>query len=162
MVKLLWQRLDGENGHEAGRALLRQLYEQTFSRPMPEICVSQRGKPYFADGSCHFSISHCKNHVFCVISDRNIAIDAEEADRPIRLSLAEKILSPAEAARFRDADDPRTTLLKFWVLKEAAAKLSGFGLHGYPEHSDFSPEHPGISIIDGCITAILQEEDHAV
>ena len=161
MVKLLWQRLEGEDGHEVGRSLLRRLYEQTFSRPMPEIRTTPRGKPYFIDGSCHFSISHCKNHVFCVISDRNIAIDAEELDRPIRLSLAEKILSPSEMAHFRAADDPRVALLKFWVLKEAAAKLSGFGLHGYPEPSDFSPDHPGLSIIDGCIAAILQEDDYA-
>ena len=50
MVKLLWRRLDGENGHTAGRALLRQLYEETFSRPMPEIWTTDRGKPYFAQG----------------------------------------------------------------------------------------------------------------
>ena len=161
MVKLLWRRLDGENGHTAGRALLRQLYEETFSRPMPEILTTDRGKPYFIDNSCHFSISHSKNHAFCAISDKNIAIDAEETDRPIRLALAEKMLSDNEKAIFDTAEDPRLTLLKFWVLKEAAAKLSGFGLHGCPDKSDFSPEHPGLSIIDGCIVAVLQEESYA-
>ena len=50
-------------------------------------------------------------------------------------------------------------LLRLWVLKEAAAKLSGEGLRGYPNHTDFSPEDPRLREIDGCIVAIFGGEE---
>ena len=117
-MKLMGQHLAGRDGRSAGLALLEQLY----GGPLPEICRTERGKPYFADGSAHFSISHTKNHVFCVLSDRPVGIDGEEADRDIDLRLAEKILSPGEKRQYDAAADKRLALLTFWVLKEAAAK----------------------------------------
>ena len=144
-------------GHAAGRALLRNMYEAEFGRPMPEIRVAPRGKPYFADGSAHFSISHTKGHVFCVLSQRPVGLDAEEEDRDIDLRLADKILSPSELERFQKAADPRQALLKLWVLKEAAAKCSGDGLRGYPNQTDLDPEDPRVQSIDGCYVALVEE-----
>ena len=149
--------LSGRSGHEAGRALLRQLWEQNIGGPLPEIAVTGRGKPYFVDSNWHFSISHTKRRVFCVLSRQNVGMDAEEADRDINLRLAEKILSPGEKARFDSAADKRDALLKFWVLKEAAAKLSGEGLKGYPSHTNFSLEDPRVLETNGCFVAILKE-----
>ena len=124
---------------------------------LPEIAIGERGKPYFVDSPWHFSISHTKKRVFCVLHDAPVGIDAEEMDREIRLQLAEKILSPGEKAQFDRAEDPRIALLKFWVLKEAAAKLTGQGLKGYPNHTDFSLEDPRIRECNGCILAIFTE-----
>ena len=149
--------LSGRSGHEAGRALLRQLWEQNIGGPLPEIAVTDRGKPYFSDSDWHFSISHTKRRVFCVLSRQNVGMDAEEADRDINLRLAEKILSPGEKARFDSAADKRDALLRFWVLKEAAAKLSGEGLKGYPNHTNFSLEDPRVLETNGCFVAILKE-----
>ena len=142
-----------QSGHDAGRALLKKMYETRFGAPMPEIAVTPRGKPYFPGEPVHFSISHTKKHAFCVLSDQPVGIDAEEVDRDIRPELAEKILSPTEKARY---DNQKETLLRFWVLKEAAAKCSGEGLQGYPNHTDFSPDDPRISVIDGCFVAIIE------
>ena len=150
--------LNGRSGHEAGRQLLAQLYREKTGEALPEIRVTDRGKPCFADKSLHFSISHTKKHAFCVLSENNIGIDAEELDRDINLRLAEKILSPGEKARFDAAADKRRALLTFWVLKEAAAKLSGEGLRGYPDHTDFSLEDPGVTEISGCLVAVLEEK----
>lgn len=159
---LQWQRIQPGQGHSAGRALLAQLYRQLTAEPMPEILIGQWGKPYFAHSNVHFSISHTKTHAFCVVSEHPVGIDAEELGREIDLRLAEKILSPAEKARFATAEDKRLALLKFWVLKEAAAKLSGKGLQGYPNQSDFSPEDSRIQIIDGCLVAVMEEKENAV
>ena len=93
-----------------------------------------------------------------MLAKENVGIDAEEAGRSINLRLAEKILSPGEALRFAEAEDKRLALLKLWVLKEAAAKLSGEGLRGYPNHTAFSPDDPRVQEIDGCIVAIVTEE----
>ncbi|MBQ6718747.1 MAG: 4'-phosphopantetheinyl transferase superfamily protein [Oscillospiraceae bacterium] len=155
--------LSGKSGHAAGRQLLDQLYREKTGRPMPEILVTDRGKPYFSDGSAHFSISHTPKHAFCALSEHNVGIDAEELDRKVNLKLAEKILSPGEKVQFDQAQDKQKALLTFWVLKEAAAKLSGQGLQGYPNHTNFSLEDPRVTEIAGCLVAVLEEgeENHA-
>ena len=146
----------GRTGHEAGRALLAELYRKATGEDLPPIAVTDRGKPYFADGKWHFSISHTHRHGFCVLSENPVGIDAEELDRNINLKLADKILSPTEKVQFDAAADKRTALLKFWVLKEAAAKLSGEGLKGYPNHTDFSLGDPRVTQMNGCLVAILE------
>lgn len=143
------------SGHEAGRRLLERMYVQYTGRPMPPVLTEERGKPYFAQGGLHFSVSHTKRRVFCVLSPVPVGIDAEELDREIDLRLAEKILSPKELLRYREAADKRQALLRFWVLKEAAAKLSGEGLRGYPHGTDFSPDDPRIQIMDNCFVAVV-------
>ena len=151
-MELLWQRLDGRSGHEVGRLLLAQAVN-----PLPEICYTDRGKPYFADNSCHFSISHTKNHAFCAVSPRNIGMDAEESDRKINPRLAETYLSSTEKARFDAAEDKQACLLRLWVLKESYAKLTGRGLGDYLKQTDFDPDDPRIQLIDGCYVAVMEE-----
>jgi phosphopantetheinyl transferase len=149
--------LGGLSGHEAGRQLLKKLWDAHIGGEMPQIAIADRGKPYFADSPWHFSISHTKKHVFCVIHDAPVGIDGEEKDRKIKLGLADKILSPNEKAQYDAAADKRTALLKFWVLKEAAAKLSGDGLRGYPNHTNFSLETARICEMENCFVAVLTE-----
>ena len=154
--------LNGRDGHSAGRQLLFDLYREYTGEEMPPIAVTPRGKPYFETGELHLSISHTKGHAFCALSDRPVGIDAEEEDRKIDLRLAEKILSPEELAQYRQAEDRRRALLTFWVLKEAAAKYTGEGLRGYPNHTCFSLEDPRVTIMDGCLVAVITEETYAV
>ena len=150
-----WRPLDGRTGHEAAWELLEELY----CAPLPEVRRTDRGKPYFACGAPYFSISHTKRHAFCAMGPAPLGLDAEEADRKIRPALAEKILSPGEAARLQAAEDPRAALLKLWVLKEAEAKRTGEGLRGYPNKTDFSPDDPRVLTIAGCYVAVLTEGD---
>ena len=154
--------LSGRTGHEAGRELLAKLYWEATGEELPPIAVTERGKPYFVDSSWHFSISHTHRHAFCVLSEKPVGIDAEETDRNINLRLAEKILSPNEKAQFDGADDKRTALLKFWVLKEAAAKLTGEGLRGYPNHTNYDLQDPRVTEMDGCLVAILEGENDVI
>lgn len=157
--------LEDKSGHEAGRQLLAELYREATGNPLPEIRTTDRGKPFFAEGNLHFSISHTRKHAFCVLSENNVGMDAEELDRPINLKLVEKVLSPEEKTQFDRAEDKSRAFLTFWVLKEAAAKLSGEGLRGYPNHTNFSLEDPRVTEISGCLVAVLEEkgeETHAV
>lgn len=149
-------------GHVEGRRLLAQMYLRYVGAPMPEISVTPLGKPYFPDSPWHFSISHTKRHVFCALSDQNIGIDAEEADREISLKLAEKILSAPEYERYTAAADPRLALLKLWVLKEAMGKRSGEGIRFHPTHTNFSPDDPRVTWMQGCLVAVIEEEDHVI
>jgi len=151
--------LEGRTGHDAAWALLAQLYRDVTGEALPAVIRTEWGKPCFADAPWYFSLSHTPRHAFCVLSRRPIGVDAEEADRNIRLALADKILSPAERARFSAAPDKRRALLKLWVLKEASAKCSGQGLRGYPNHTDFSPDDPRVTEHSGCLVAVVMDEN---
>ena len=146
--------LNGCSGHAVGRKLLAQLYDTHVGGNLPQILTAPMGKPYFAASPWHFSISHTDRHVFCVLADVPVGMDAEEMDRQIRLSLASKILSPAELVQFEAAADPRRTLLTFWVLKEAQAKLTGEGVKWHPPHTNFTLPDSRVQEIDGCLVAI--------
>lgn len=156
-MELGFAPLDGRSGHAAGRALLADMYGKLTGKALPPICVTARGKPYFPDGCCHFSISHTKRRVFCVLSDKPVGMDAEEIDRQIDLRLADKILSDTERQRYALAGDKRTALLRLWVLKEAYAKQSGRGWGSYLYQTDFDPDDPRVTETDGCFVAVIEE-----
>lgn len=148
----------GADAHEAGRLLLARLYAQRYGKPLPPIEIAASGKPYFSGNEAYFSISHTKKNVFCVLSDRPVGLDAEEADRPVKPSLAKHILSERELAQYEQAQDPRLALLTFWVLKEAAAKLTGEGIKGYPNQTDFDLTDPRVQQLCGCLVAVVEGE----
>ena len=100
--------------------------------------------------------------MFCALSHKPVGIDAEEADRRINLRLADKILSTMERQQYEAAADPRKALLTFWVLKEAQVKRSGKGLTGYPNHTQFMLSDPRVRELDGCLVAVIEEEDHVI
>ncbi len=152
----------GTTGHDAGRQLLGKLYREYTGEAMPAIFLGERGKPYFADSPVCFSISHTRHWAFCALDDAPIGIDAEELDRKVSPKLAEKILSPFEYAQYSLSADKNRALLTFWVLKEARAKRSGEGLRGYPANTRFSLEDPRVTVQNGCLLAVIKEEDHAV
>ena len=156
-MRLAYCPLEGRTGHEAGRMLLARLYREVTGEILPSIAVTDRGKPYFPDSPWHFSISHTKRHAFCVLSQTNVGIDAEELDRSLHPGLERKVLSPAEYARWEAAPDRHRALLALWVLKEAEVKRTGDGLQGYPNHTNFSPEDPRVQEISGCLVAILED-----
>jgi len=155
-MELLSEKLNGRDPHEAGLSLLQKLY----GGPLPEIKRTSLGKPYFPGEKLHFSISHTKNYAFCVLAEHPVGIDAEELSRDIRLSLAEKFLSPGELEQFQNAPDKRKALLTFWVLKEAAGKCTGQGLQLWPNHTDFSLNDPRVREIDGCLVAVVEEKEN--
>lgn len=148
--------LAGQSGHDAGRALLAEMYEERYGKPMPEIAVTDRGKPYFVTGDAHFSISHTKRRAFCVLHSKPVGIDAEETDRDIDLGLADKILSAPEKRRYAAAPDQKAALLRLWVLKEAYAKATGRGWGSYLYETDFDPNDPRIQETDGCYVAVIE------
>ena len=152
-----YRKIAPGTGHEEGRKLLAELYCRRTGEALPRILTGERGKPYFSESDWHFSISHTKNFVFCVLDKVPVGVDAEELDRDIKLSLADKILSPSEKVQFDAAEDKKRALLTFWVLKEAAGKLSGEGINGYPNKTNFSLDDPRVQIIDGCLVAVIKE-----
>ena len=164
MLKLDHWPLNGLDSRVAGKLLLAQMYEELTGEEMPPIEKTPRGKPYFPGSNLHFSITHTKTTVFCAISDVPLGIDAEDLNRKVSPTLAQKLLSPAEFAQYEavPAEERNEALLRFWVLKEAEAKCSGLGLRGYPDHTDFDLNDPRVSKIGDCIVAVIQAEEPQV
>ena len=151
--------LNGQSGHEAGRKLLAEMYREKTGQPLPEIRTTDRGKPYFVDSGLHFSISHTREHVFCVLLETPVGIDAEQTDRKINAPLVNKVLSPGENERYNRAQDKQAAFLKLWVLKEAYAKLTGRGWGNYLYETDFDPEDARITEMNGCYVAVMEETE---
>jgi phosphopantetheinyl transferase len=149
------RQLNGETGHDAGRALLAQLYGEKVGAPLPPIAVTPLGKPYFENAPWHFSISHTKNHAFCVLCDCPVGLDAEELTRQVQPILAEKVLSAGERAQYEAATDKNRALLTFWVLKEAEGKRTGKGVGFHPNHTDFMLTDPRVFEHAGCLVAVV-------
>ena len=158
-IMLTYAVLEDQSGHDAGRTLLARMYREATGEECPPILISPDGKPYFPDSDWHFSISHTKRHAFRALAKFPLGLDAEEMDRKVSPKLAAKVLSPAEKLRFDQYSDKNDAFLRLWVLKEASVKLTGKGLRGYPNHTDFSPDDPRIQIIDGCYVAVLTEKE---
>jgi phosphopantetheinyl transferase len=149
--------LDGRNGHDVGRQLLAALYRAGTGGDLPHIAVTALGKPYFPASDWHFSISHTKNHAFCVLSRENIGLDAEEMGRRVSEKLIERYLSPKERSRL--GKDPQDAALRLWVLKEAEGKRAGKGIGDWMKNTDFSPDCDKMQEIDGCYVAVLEDSD---
>ncbi len=159
-MNLYHMDLGDMTGHAAGRMLLYKAYRrETGTGLKQEICIAEGGKPYLPDSPWKFSISHTKHHAFLVFGQEEVGVDAEELDRNINLALADKILSPSERAQFDAAQDKHRALLTFWVLKEAQAKLTGLGLRGYPNNTNFSLDDPRVREWSGCLVAVLTKND---
>ena len=111
-MRLLSEKLNGRDPHRAGLALLQKLY----GAPLPEIQRTPLGKPYFPGENLYFSISHTPRHAFCVLSQKEVGLDAEELDRDIKLALAEKILSETERKEYEQAEDKRLAAFACWTI----------------------------------------------
>lgn len=157
-----FEPLNGRTGHEAGRQLLARLYAEQTGQSLPTIVHNPWGKPYFENSPWYFSISHTKNHVFCVLAQENVAIDAEELQRKFSPKLPNRVLSDMELAQYTASKDKNRTFLTFWVLKEAAGKLDGRGLQGIPNHTAFTLPDARVQEIDGCLVAVMTGEEHAI
>ena len=150
---LLWERLKGRDAHLLGRELLAR----AVGGQLPEIAVTERGKPYFPHDPRHFSITHTAHHVFVAVSEKNIGIDAEETSRAVKETTARRLLSPTEWQRYQVSTDKNAAFLRLWVQKEASAKRSGEGLTHAVNKTDFRPEADCVRLIDGCFVAVLEE-----
>lgn len=156
-MKLAVCNLNGRKGHEAGRDLLAFLYREETGQVLPEIWVTDRGKPYFPDSDLHFSISHTRTHAVCALAHCPVGVDAEELGRKIREPFAKRVLSPGEWQQYMTAPDLERAILTFWVLKEASVKLTGEGLQGFPNQTDFSLSDPRVREWDGCLIALMMD-----
>lgn len=126
----------------AVRVLLRHLLQEE-----KEIAYSPQGKPYFADGSMHLSISHSASFVALALHPtKNIGLDIEEFS-PRLQKVRSKFMSPLEEQQL-DADQELLHLLLHWSAKEAVFKAMEQEGVDFKQHLYVQPFVPKLNTVD--------------
>ena len=122
--------------HELGRRqcvlayllLKRALREEFGIMENPVFAFGEHGKPTLVGHpDIHFNLSHCREAVLCVVSDRPVGCDVESI-REFHESLVRYTMNDAEVRQIEQAPHPATEFIRLWTMKEAVLKLSGEGI----------------------------------
>lgn len=112
-------------------ALLRQLLSIHLQRPAAGLRWEKaaHGKPYLADRSCFFNLTHSENVAALAVSAQEVGLDIEDRTRRVEyLALGQRFFAAAEAAELENAADQRHFFFEVWTAKEAYIKALGDGL----------------------------------
>lgn len=123
--------------HDQGRRqsvgaylLLKQaLRDEAGIEDNPQFSYGPHGQPFLADyPEWHFSMSHCREAVGCVLSRQPVGLDIESVGR-MRPNVLGYAMNDDEQAEIMGASDPQVAFTRLWTMKESLLKLQGCGLH---------------------------------
>ena len=101
------------------RIISRFLLESLVGQKI-EVKYADSGKP-FCDGM-HFSISHTKNFVAVIVSNKPVGVDIEyKSDRIFRIT--EKFMHPEELKTLSECSEKQKFALICWCAKETVYKI---------------------------------------
>lgn len=128
---LRFRHLSGQRDCALSYLLLCQLLQQEYGiTQQPAFVYGTDGKPSLAEfPQIHFSISHCRTAVGCLVTDRPCGLDIESL-RPFRQSLVDHTMNLQERQQIAQSPNPQVEFLRFWTQKEALLKLRGTGIVG--------------------------------
>lgn len=114
----------------AYRLLCQGLREEYGIGEPPAFVYGKHGKPFLhaPHSTLHFSLSHCREAVACIIDERPCGIDIESTDRKVSDSLIRYSMNEEEQAEIAHSIDKSHTFLRLWTQKEAVLKLIGTGI----------------------------------
>ena len=108
--------------------LCKGLREEYGITEPPLFAYGEAGKPYLPDhAGIHFNLSHCREAVVCVLSDRPVGVDIE-CIREYDEALLDFTMNEAEKEQIVRAPHPDLAFICLWTRKEAVLKCSGQGL----------------------------------
>ena len=122
--------------HEQGQRLcvlayqlLKQGLLETYDiTENPIFEYNEHGKPSIAGHpDIFFNLSHCKEAAVCVISDHPVGIDVESI-REYKESLVRYTMNDDEVQQIESSENPASTFIRLWTMKEATMKLIGTGI----------------------------------
>lgn len=89
------------------------------------------GKPDFAEGNWHFSLSHSGEYVCLVTDESPVGVDIQQMRSLKNYHLAERYFSEKEFSKLEaclDETEKEECFYDIWVKKESYAKLTGKGI----------------------------------
>ncbi|MBQ7419274.1 MAG: 4'-phosphopantetheinyl transferase superfamily protein [Prevotella sp.] len=122
--------------HEQGRKTCAAAYLLLCEGLRKEYGITEKpifeygtyGKPFIKGHSeIHFNLSHCREAVVCVVSDRPVGVDVESI-REFKESLVHYTMNDDEVVRITQSTSPAMEFIRLWTMKEAVLKLSGEGI----------------------------------
>lgn len=128
-VALRFKHLQGRRECAVGYIeLLRGLRLSYGIEEMPAFSFDEHGKPQLKDfPDIHFSISHCREAVGCLVSNRPCGLDIEHI-RKAKEDLVRYTMSPHEVETIYADPFPDIAFTRLWTQKEAVLKLAGTGI----------------------------------
>lgn len=120
-----------------------------------EIVYNEYNKPYLKNNEIYFSISHSKNLVAIVISDKEVGIDLEY------LTYKKNALNKAYTDSEKNlVGNDKFMFTKIWVMKEAYVKMLGKGLSYGLKNVDTIKLENRFNVINGddYLIAIIESE----
>lgn len=98
-----------------------------------DFVYNEHDKPFMQNAlgkrieGIYFNISHCKNAIAVVVSDRPVGIDVESF-RHAEGALLRRTMNPEEQTQVLEAENSTEEFSRLWTQKEAVLKLRGTGL----------------------------------
>jgi len=94
----------------------------------PLLEYGPHGKPAIVGHSeIYFNLSHCRQAVACVVSDRPVGVDVESIGR-YKDSVARYTMNDRELAAIVSDPRPDVAFTRLWTMKEAVLKMTGEGI----------------------------------
>ena len=94
----------------------------------PVFEYGEHGKPAIVGHpDIYFNLSHCREAVLCVVSDKPVGCDIESISR-YKESLARYTMNDEELALIASSDRPDVAFIRLWTMKEALLKRAGTGI----------------------------------
>lgn len=111
-----------------------------------DIVYNEHGKPYLKSSELYFNISHDKNMIVLVTSDKEIGVDLEYLT--YKPSVVNKYFTPREQEIIKKSKNKEYDFTKIWVMKEAYVKMLGTGILYGLERVDTIKLEKNFEIID--------------
>lgn len=92
------------------------------------VVFGDHGKPYAADNSRYFSVSHSGDLVAVAVDTAEVGMDAEELPDDNRLRIADRFYHANERGYVHAAEDQPRAFCRVWTRKEAYLKYTGEGI----------------------------------
>jgi len=146
--------------HLSGRWACLKSYEMLLGLLHTGTPVSfvynEYGKPFLQQNDVFFSISHCKEAIAVVVSDRETGIDIESRRRCVSPELTERVMNEDEQRYIASHPEPATAFIELWTKKEALLKMRGTGITDDLKNVLTGDEDIETHIFDNYIVSICQ------
>lgn len=110
---------------------LISIFKQQFNIDISnnEILLNEYNKPYIKNLNYFFNISHSKNLVAIIISDKECGIDIEYINKNYNQDIIYKVLSQNEIKYYNSCKNKINYFYSMWTKKEAYFKKIGMGIN---------------------------------
>lgn len=109
--------------------LMRMLRQQYGISGKLQFSYGPYGKPFLLDyPDIHFSLSHCRKAVLCVVGDEPVGGDVEEIPEALDQDVLNLCFDENEQSHILLSPKPCVRFAEEWTRKEALLKMVGCGL----------------------------------